>query len=78
VDIVTWYAVIVPAGTPEPIQARLAREYGAVSATEETRAFLDTHGLIYLPNTPAEFAARVAAERARWGRLITERNIRVR
>ncbi|MFN7000952.1 MAG: Bug family tripartite tricarboxylate transporter substrate binding protein, partial [Elioraea tepidiphila] len=42
VDIVTWYAVIVPAGTPEPIQARLAREYGAVSATEETRAFLDT------------------------------------
>ncbi len=78
VDIVTWYAVIVPTGTPEPIQARLAREYGAVSATDETRAFLETHGLIYLPNTPAEFAARVAAERAHWGKLITERNIRVR
>lgn len=70
--IATWYAVIVPAGTPEPIKARLAREHVAVSAPEETRAFLDIHGLICLPNAPAEFAVRLAAEQARRGRLIAE------
>jgi hypothetical protein len=39
--------------------------------------FLAEQGLIYLPNTRAEFAARIAAETERWGRIIRERGISV-
>ncbi|WP_149538519.1 Bug family tripartite tricarboxylate transporter substrate binding protein [Siccirubricoccus phaeus] len=77
IEVATWYAVIVPARTPEPIVERLYAEYTAISRSPETQAFLAEQGLIYLPNTRAEFAARIEAETARWGRIIAERGIKV-
>jgi tripartite-type tricarboxylate transporter receptor subunit TctC len=77
VDVATWYAVIAPAKTPEPILDRLYADYTAVSLLPETQKFLAEQGLIYLPNTRAEFGARIAAETARWQRIIAERGIRL-
>jgi len=77
VDVATWYAVIAPARTPEPILERLYADYTAVSVMPETQKFLAEQGLIYLPNTRAEFAARINAETARWQRIIAERGIRL-
>jgi tripartite-type tricarboxylate transporter receptor subunit TctC len=77
VDVATWYAVIAPAKTPEPILDRLYADYTAVSLLPETQKFLAEQGLIYLPNTRAEFSARIAAETARWQRIIAERGIRL-
>jgi tripartite-type tricarboxylate transporter receptor subunit TctC len=77
VDVATWYAVIAPAKTPEPILDRLYADYTAVSLLPETQKFLAEQGLIYLPNTRAEFGTRIAAETARWQRIITERGIRL-
>ena len=77
VDVATWYAVIAPARTPEPILDRLYADYTAVSLLPETQRFLAEQGLIYLPNTRADFAARIAAETERWQRIIAERGIRL-
>lgn len=77
VDVVTWYAVIVPAGTPAAVQQRLWSEYTRVAETPEARRFLTEQGLIYMPMTQAAFAARVAAESARWATIIREQNIRI-
>jgi tripartite-type tricarboxylate transporter receptor subunit TctC len=77
VEVVTWYAVIAPARTPEPVLERLYAEYTAASLLPETQRFLSEQGLIYLPNTRAEFTARIAAETARWGQLIAARGIKV-
>ena len=77
VDVVTWYAVITPAGVPVPVQERLWREYTRVAETPEAQAFLAAQGLIHLPMTQAAFSARIAAESARWQRMIRDQNIRV-
>jgi len=77
IDIVTWYAVIAPAGTAQAIADRLYREYTAVAQMPEVQRFLAEQGLIYLPNTPGQFAERVAAESARWADIIRQQHIRV-
>ena len=75
--MVTWYAVIVPAGTPKAITDRLYKEYTAAAATPEVQKFLSDQGLVYLPNAPGQFAQRIEAESARWAQIIKEQNIRV-
>lgn len=77
IDIVTWYGVIAPTGTPAPIVNRLHDEYARVAGLPETQRFLADQGLIYIPNERGEFARRVAAERDRWGQLIRAQNITV-
>ncbi|WP_254453671.1 tripartite tricarboxylate transporter substrate binding protein [Siccirubricoccus sp. G192] len=77
IEVATWYAVIAPARTPAPVLDRLYAEYTAVSLLPDMQRFLAEQGLIYLPNTRAEFTARIAAETERWGRIIRERGISV-
>ena len=36
---------------------------------------LTDNGLIYIPNTMAEFQARIAAETARWAQIIKENKL---
>ena len=77
VDVVTWYALIAPAGTPRPVLDRLYKEYTAVAQLPEVQKFLAEQGLVYLPNTQDQFARRVEAESARWAQIIREQNIRL-
>ena len=77
VDVVTWYAVIVPAGTPKAVTDRLYREYTAVAQLPEVQKFLAEQGLVYLPNAPGQFAQRIEAETARWAQIVREQNIKV-
>jgi len=77
INVVTWYAVIAPAGTPPAIVDRLYREYTAVAQLPEVQKFLADQGLVYLPNTQGQFASRIDAERARWGQIIAKQGIKV-
>ncbi len=77
VDVATWYGLIAPAATPAAVQNRLYAEYTRVAQLPEMQAFLAQQGLIYLPNAPGAFAARIAAETARWGAIIRANNIRL-
>ncbi|MGH8221462.1 MAG: Bug family tripartite tricarboxylate transporter substrate binding protein [Woeseiaceae bacterium] len=77
VDVVTWYALIAPAGTPKAVTDRLYKEYTAVAQTPEVQKFLAEQGLVYLSNPPGQFAKRIETESARWGQLIRELNIKV-
>jgi len=77
VEVATWYALIVPAGTPAAIQQRLYDEYTRAAQLPDMRRFLAVQGLIYLPNAPGEFAARIVAETRRWGEIIRANNIRL-
>jgi tripartite-type tricarboxylate transporter receptor subunit TctC len=76
-EVVTWYAVIAPAGTPQPIVDRLYKEYTAAAGQPEVQKLLSDQGLIYLPNTTAQFQARIAEETARWAQLIKENKLEV-
>ena len=76
-EVVTWYAVIAPAGTPQPIVDRLYKEYTAAAGTPEVKKMLTDNGLIYLPNTMAQFQARIVEETARWAQLIKENKLQL-
>jgi len=77
IDVVTWYAVIAPAGTPRAVADRLYEAYTGAAGAPEVRRLLEEQGLIYLPNTREGFAARIEAESDRWARIIRERRIAV-
>jgi len=77
IEVATWYAVIAPARTPEPVLDRLYATYTEVAQLPEMQRFLAEQGLIYLPNTRAGFARRIADETARWASIIRDRGISV-
>ena len=66
----SWYGLMAPAGTPEAVIARLHKEILAVLATPELREFFAKQGADVVTTTPAEFAAMVKTERARWAEVI--------
>lgn len=74
-EVVSWYALIAPAGTPQPIVDRLYKEYTAAAGLPEVQKLLADQGLIYLPNTTAQFQGRIAEETARWAQLIKENKL---
>lgn len=73
--ILSWYALIVPTGTPAPIVDRLYREYSAAAQTPEIRKLLENQGLVYVPTTPAQFRDNIERETARWTRIIVDNGI---
>ena len=65
-----WYGIVVPAGTPPAIVARLNAELRTILAAPEMRERLAAQGAIAEPSTPEQFAARIATERVRWREVV--------
>jgi tripartite-type tricarboxylate transporter receptor subunit TctC len=76
-EVVTWYAVIAPAGTPKPDRRPALQGIHRRRGTPEVKKMLTDNGLIYLPNTMAQFQARIVEETARWAQLIKENNLQL-
>ncbi|MDB5924832.1 MAG: hypothetical protein JWN13_3768 [Betaproteobacteria bacterium] len=72
VEASSWNGLIVPAGTPKEIIARLHAEVVAVMNLSEVRERLLGAGVEPLVNTPAEFAAYIDAETARYAKVVRE------
>jgi tripartite-type tricarboxylate transporter receptor subunit TctC len=66
----TWYALVGPARLPAAIVERWQREMLAVLARPEVRQALLERGFEAAPSTPAELAALLRAETAKWGPLV--------
>ena len=66
----TMQAVLVPAGTPRPIVDLLYREIKAIVALPDVKERFETLGLDPIANTPAEFAAFIAAQTERVGKIV--------
>jgi len=69
-DASGWYGVVAPAGTAQPIVARLNGEIGKAMRTPELRSRLDSEGALPAPGTPEEFATFIRAEIARWAAVL--------
>jgi tripartite-type tricarboxylate transporter receptor subunit TctC len=68
--------VLVPGGTPRAIIERLNRETVAVVALPAVRERLAALGFEPIAGTPAEFAARIQEEIAKWAKVIRDANIK--
>jgi tripartite-type tricarboxylate transporter receptor subunit TctC len=73
----TLQAVLLPAGTPQPIVDLLYREIKAIVALPDIKERFALLGLDAVANTPEEFAAQIRREIAKWGKVIHDANIRM-
>jgi tripartite-type tricarboxylate transporter receptor subunit TctC len=66
-DVVAWYGMLAPAGTPRPIVDSLNKETRAVLDLAEVRRNLIEQGMDPAGGTPEEFAALIKSDMDKWG-----------
>lgn len=72
-----WWGIVAPAGTPKPIIDRFHAELAKALNLPDVRKTLgEGIGMELLVSTPAEMDKFVAAEVARWSKVIRENGIR--
>jgi len=75
-DVIGWFGLLAPAGTPSPVIDRLNRETNAALQDATTRARIAELGLEPLGGSASSFEALLRSETARWGGLIRELGLR--
>ena len=75
-EITAWGGYMAPAGTPEPIVARLNAELNKVVASPAIRERWLALGIEPVGGTPARFAGHVRTETAKWTDLIKRAGIK--
>lgn len=74
-DVNSWVGLLAPAGTPAAVIERLNAEVRKIVRSPEFEAQLTAQGLKGIAGSPAEFAATLKAEQAKWTRLVSERKL---
>lgn len=74
-EAVSWYALMAPAGTPGAIVTKTQQAIAEVLRTPDMVAALEAQGAQAIGGTPAELAAVMAVDMARWGKVIREAGI---
>jgi len=72
-----WNGVLVPAGTPKPVIARLNAEINAILKEPDVVQKLNGQGFELVGGTPEEFAALIKGESDKWAPVIKAANIKI-
>lgn len=70
-----WFALLVPAGTPQPIVERLSAAMRKIARMDVTRERANQLGTVLKDWTPAEMDTFARSEVVAWGQVIRENNI---
>jgi tripartite-type tricarboxylate transporter receptor subunit TctC len=74
-DSGSWLALLGPAGMPQELVNKIAADVKAVIDDPATRQALEQQGATPHSSTPAQLAALVDADRKRYTKIITDKNI---
>ncbi|HEX2011852.1 MAG TPA: tripartite tricarboxylate transporter substrate binding protein [Roseateles sp.] len=72
----TWAGILAPAGTPAEVVRRVADEVHAIVRLDEVRQRLEGMGTVPMGGSSAEFAAFIASETAKWGKVIRDAKVK--
>jgi tripartite-type tricarboxylate transporter receptor subunit TctC len=72
-----WFGLLMPAGTPRDIIARFDGEVQKILATQDVKERLLAAGGFVQAAGPAEFAERIRADIAKWGKIARAANVRI-
>ena len=71
-QVINYWGIVAPAGTPREAIARLSAETRRVLAQPDVRERLEREGAELIPGDPADLGALIANDLASWKKLITE------
>jgi tripartite-type tricarboxylate transporter receptor subunit TctC len=71
-EMVGWFGVVAPAGTPREVITRMSREITTQLSEKEIAERILNVGPIVEPGSPEKFASFLAEERARWAQVAKE------
>ena len=76
-DVSAWYALFVPAKTPEPIISKLHADTVTALSDPTTKARLEQLGVTVIGSTPEQLRTHLKSEMDKWGVIIKEAGIKV-
>jgi tripartite-type tricarboxylate transporter receptor subunit TctC len=71
-EVLSWFGLVAPAGTPGAVVQRLNREIAAIQKDEAVRNRLASQGLSVWPSTPEQFGQRIRDDYTQYGRIVKE------
>jgi tripartite-type tricarboxylate transporter receptor subunit TctC len=71
----SWFGVLAPAGTPQPILTKVSEDIAKVLQMPDVREKLLAQGSIPAPNTPAEFDAINKSDTERYSKILKDAGI---
>ena len=74
-QVTPWFGVVVPAGTPQPLVAKISAALEAALATQDIQQKLDTAGCEAKSAPPAAFGDIIRADVALWAKVVKEAGI---
>ena len=75
-EATNWWGIVAPAGTPAAVVQRLQGEIGAIVDSPDTKKRFELEGADVLHMTSAEFGQHMAAETAKWIRVVKQAGIK--
>ena len=75
-DVVSWFGLVAPAGTPQHIVAKLHADALKILAMLDVQERLAGMGAVGAGNTPREFSEQMASEIGRWRKLVNSVGIK--
>jgi tripartite-type tricarboxylate transporter receptor subunit TctC len=76
-EVLVWYGVLAPAGTPVDILDKLNAEIHAVAEMPEVKKLLAAQGAEPAPSSRAEFSDRIKREIRKWSDVVTRADIHI-
>lgn len=76
-DMVLWFGVLAPAGTPAAAVKTIHREIANILKVPDVRSRLATQGADPVASAPAEFDAFIKSEIAKWAKVVKENGLKV-
>lgn len=76
-ELISWYGMSAPGGTPAEIITRLHAEVVKAMANNDLRERMIASGVTPVGSTPAEFAATINADLAKWAKVARAAKVRV-
>lgn len=72
-----WFGLLMPAGTPREIIMKVNAEVLKILATQEVKDRLLAQGGVAVGGTPEQFAGRIKADIAKWGKVARTAGIKI-
>jgi tripartite-type tricarboxylate transporter receptor subunit TctC len=76
IDVKTWYGILAPAGTPDPVVRKMSGEFARMLALPDMKEQLAKLGLDPLVMGPEQFMTMMRADGARFAKVIKAANIK--